>query len=195
MEKYTALDMDNFTLDVKKAIQKNGYIVSDISYSKTKFGNSNYMYIYKDKIDLNNFSDGLKVRVSDHSVSNFDRIFNEVHIPFPPSKIFTLNRQLQEIDFRLNKNKFFKSEDGYEDNIVEMEVNENNLKDTDIVISERLSSGRRGAGRKIFKIRRVNKKPVINWVDIRNGKIFKTTGLYDKGGNTPEGFIYSIGGL
>ena len=172
-------DMTNFTLDVKKIIEDSGYYVSNPSYSKTKFGNSNYLYVSKDILDENN----IKVRISDHSVTNLDRMFNEIHIHYPNYKgILGLNTSLKEIDFRLNKSKFFKSDEGYEYYPVIMEVNENGLRDNDEIISERLSSAKRGAGRRIFNIKRINKKNVINWIDIRDGKIFKTINKYINGG-------------
>lgn len=44
-------------------------------------------------------SEGVKVRVSDHSVTNIDRIFNEVHLKFPV-KMLSLNKKVEV------KNKF-----------------------------------------------------------------------------------------
>jgi len=178
------VDMKEYTLFVKKQIEDAGYYVSSPTYSKTNFGNSNYLYVAKNIFDENK----IKVRISDHSVTNLDRMFNEIHLHYPPyeNSIFNFKRAIKEIDFRLNKSKFFREEEGDEDYIVEMEVNENGLRPTDKVVSERLSTGRRGADRKIFKIVRINKKPVINWIDIRDDKIFKTIQKYKGGGNTEK---------
>jgi hypothetical protein len=184
-------NIDVFTNQIRDFLNKNAteYLISNGGRSKTDFGNSNYLYA---TIGTVNDSKSVKIRISDHSVTNHDRIFNEIHISFPyykPNEKFKesdFTWLINEINFNLQRDKYFSKEDGFENYTVQMEVNEKGLRDTDKVVSERLSSAKRGAGRKIFNIERVNKKPVVRWVDKSNNKVYSTHRAFSGGGIIPN---------
>ena len=191
-------DMNEYTLFIKKQIESEGYYVSSPSYSKTKFGNSNYLYV-----DTEELGNRVKVRVSDHSVTNLDRMFDEIHLHYPPYSGFlgSIENLIKQIRFRLQKDKYFKDEDGVEEYIVKMDVNEKDLRQTDKILLERLSTGRRGAGRKIFAIERINKKQVVNSIYNTDNKIFRTKDKFENGGGVDlvdsinEGKTYIVSAL
>lgn len=59
--------------ELKNALVKEGFFVSNPNTSITDFGVSTYIYLI-DKFNVNR-----KFRISDHSVTNLDRIFGEYH--------------------------------------------------------------------------------------------------------------------
>ena len=56
----------------EKIVSDAGYDASFSGISKTQYGTSIYFLT----------TDGKKIRVSDHSVLNTDRVFNEIHLRF-----------------------------------------------------------------------------------------------------------------
>lgn len=179
-------DIDTFTEKVKKEIEKAGYYVYKGSQSKTDFGNSNYLYVAKSNND-EDYIKTIKVRISDHSVGNINRIFNEIHIGYPQKEINRyyggIDYAIKQIDFALNRDKYFRSQDDYITESNKFEVGEKGLRPTDKIISERLSTARRGEGRKVYYIQREKKVPVIIWIDKRDDKVYKTFNKFDEGGS------------
>jgi hypothetical protein len=147
--------------------KSQGYTISKGSDSKTSFGHSRYFYInYEGRSDENSGL-GLKVRVSDHSVQNFDRMFNEIHLN---TKTAPLGMALLKADQKL-KPEFFRKEMQPYDHYVTMEVNEKGYKpETDEILSQRLSSAKRGAGRTIYNIKRTTRREEEVLIDIRKEK-------------------------
>lgn len=152
---------DNF----KKKLENKGYKITQGSDSKTDFGHSVYFYVnYENKSSENNGL-GLKVRVSDHSVSNFNRMFDEIHISSNPiSETIALKRIEQKFH-----QEYFEKKEALTTYRVKMETPF--LQETDKVISERMSSGRHGKPRLIYEISREFKKPTILIVDKRTNLV------------------------
>ena len=59
--------------ELKNALITEGFIVSNPNTSITDFGVSTYIYL------IDKFNVSRKFRISDHSVTNLDRIFGEYH--------------------------------------------------------------------------------------------------------------------
>lgn len=59
--------------ELKNALIKEGFIVSNPNTSLTDFGVSTYIYL------IDKFNVSRKFRISDHSVTNLDRVFGEYH--------------------------------------------------------------------------------------------------------------------
>lgn len=83
---------------ISKALEEKG-LKSNFSVSETDYGVSCYFYFYKE-------NDNYKLRVSDHSVENSYRLFNEEHIDF---RSITENRAkaiAESIEFYLYPERF-----------------------------------------------------------------------------------------
>lgn len=96
-------------------------------------------------------NDNLKVRVSDHSVGNINRIKNEIHLCSNITED-EINNIKNKVEYYYFPNKF---------NLVDVKqsfmtpcvVNEEQLKETDIIISKRVS---KRSGNSIYDIHRVS---------------------------------------
>jgi len=67
--------------------KKKKYKVTKGATSHTSFGKSMYFYLdHKGRFDHLNLGKGLKVRVSDHGVTNINRMRDEFHFSVVPSK-------------------------------------------------------------------------------------------------------------
>ena len=105
---YTEEDMDNFTNELNDELKKIGYITR-VSKSKTNFGKSNYIFATNDVGNLYTPNE-IKIRVSDHSVTNIDRIFNEFHISFPlKDKENSIKGALNKVKYYFDRGKHFYS--------------------------------------------------------------------------------------
>jgi hypothetical protein len=95
------------TKDVLKIADDMGY-VSTLSQSQTRYGKSEYVYIGPNNQDysLEHF---LKVRISDHESTSWDRIINEVQLSsktkFKKEDIDFLKKSIQ---FKFEREKHFK---------------------------------------------------------------------------------------
>lgn len=166
------IPMDDYTAIVEKAINDAGYYTK-ISLSRTDFGDSNYIYAYLSEEDYMKGGEGIKFRISDHSVTNVNRLFNEVHLPFRIDKKnieSVAKNAVKEIEFKFAREKYFTSQDVFEDEKTTFEVNEKGLQPTDKIISERLKKGTED--KKVFLIERTKKVPYTIWKDKRDGKEF-----------------------
>lgn len=172
-------NIDDFTLELRDFILRHGYYVNNPSYSKTDFGNSNYLNVYLTDSTAD-YSSQQKIRISDHSVQNYDRIFNEIHIKFPYYKSDEKFNDsdflwlIRELNFKFKRNEYFESRDAIQNYTSSFDINEKELRPTDKIMSTRLSSGRRGAGRTIYSIHRIGSKSIIEWVDKLTGKVYTT---------------------
>lgn len=125
--------------------------------SKTDFGQSRYINVFKEGSDS---FENRKIRISDHSVTNINRLMDEYHI-FNENDI---KNKVDLIEYYFFPEKFTKQE-VFKDNIVSMEIPATQKRETDIVVSERLSSAKRGAGRLIYSIKRNNPQKIIEIIN------------------------------
>ena len=156
-----------------KDFENEGFDVRESSDSKTDFGHSRYFYVnYKDR-SFDNLGSGLKVRVSDHSVTNQFRMSDELHI-IPNMYSFTLKLAIIDAKIKL-MHELFNREKGINLIPYEKEVRQSNLKDTDIIISERFGSGKRvPITEKVYMVKRFKEQPIIKYIDKKTGEIVKT---------------------
>ena len=156
-----------------KDFEKEGFDVIESSDSKTDFGHSRYFYVnYKDR-SSDNLGSGLKVRVSDHGVTNQFRMAEELHI-IPSMYSFTVKLAIIDAKIKL-MNELFNREKGVNLIPYEKEVRQSNLKDTDIIISERFGTGKRvPVTEKVYTVKRFREQPIIKYVDKETGEVVKT---------------------
>jgi len=144
--------------------------------SKTDFGHSRYLNVFKTGDES---YESKKIRISDHGVENKNRMADEYHIRKDDDIINVLNL----IEYYWYPERF-KKENSFRIHTVFMEIPENQLKNTDEIISQRESSGRRGGIHKVFKIKRNSSIPIINLIDPQTDKKFYT---YDNKYKLSEG--------
>lgn len=156
-----------------KDFEKEGFDVIESSDSKTDFGHSRYFYVnYKDR-SSDNLGSGLKVRVSDHGVTNQFRMAEELHI-IPSMYLFTIKRAIIDAKIKL-MDELFNREKGVNLIPYEKEVRQSNLKDTDIIISERFGTGKRvPITEKVYTVKRFREQPIIKYIDKETGEVVKT---------------------
>lgn len=142
-----------------------------INRSRTMFGNSDYLYvaIKEENECFINKDYSCKIRISDHDVSNIDRVFNEVHInALREFNNDDFERILKEVRFKLEREKFFKKQDNFEiEEYIVDDVRE--PYERDVIISDRLTK----KGAIVYKVRRTKRVPVIEYVDVESGKVFR----------------------
>lgn len=80
---------------------ENGYDARYAGKSETDFGTSEYVNVWQNEANCT------KVRISDHSVTNYDRIFSEIHFPITVDPQHAAFHTLEEIRFRFDRDKFF----------------------------------------------------------------------------------------
>ena len=167
---YTEKDMDGFTNLLNDEIRKAGYLTRT-SKSKTNFGKSNYVFA-TNKSDNLYTSNEIKVRVSDHSVTNFDRIMNEYHIIFPVKKSDyndVANGVVNYVKFNLDRDKYFYSKE------VDLEEKANNVlaekpNNTDVITKEWVTK----KGKQMYEVTRTYKKKANQWIDKDTDKVYTT---------------------
>lgn len=167
---YTEKDMDDFTNLLNDEIRKAGYLTRT-SKSKTNFGKSNYVFA-TNKSDNLYTSNEIKVRVSDHSVTNFDRIMNEYHIIFPVKKSDyndVVNGVVNYVKFNLDRDKYFYSKE------VDLEEKANNVlaekpNNTDVITKEWVTK----KGKQMYEVTRTYKKKANQWIDKDTDKVYTT---------------------
>lgn len=175
---------------------KKDFFYTKGSDSKTNFGHSRYINVFKHGDE--NY-DSKKIRISDHSVENINRLMDEYHI----RKEDDIEKKIDLIEYYFFPERFAKTQKE-EDHFVFMEIPAEQKRNTDIVISERLSSPKRGAGRLIYSIKRNN--PIKSTVIINKSRNNAEIGSYrnfEKGGpiqdlsegTTLEGSSHEKGGI
>ena len=149
-----------------KKIKANKYILEGKSISRTDFGESTYFYVLNP-----NTNQSVKVRISDHSVTNLDRIFNEVHITTQSPLGMDLDRAWNEIQFKIDRDKKFKKVDAFRDVPVEYETSEKGLQNI-IRLGEnyQILSSRTGArGQMVYRIIKRKKEPILLYINKKTG--------------------------
>jgi hypothetical protein len=154
-----------------------GYDVTTGAYAKTAYGHSKYLYANYGNRSMDNFGDGIKIRVSDHSVSNPYRVSEEVHVfPNKDSMQQIIDKAVKDVDIRLRK-ELFEPKDKIrrvEDVLV---VGENEIDpETDEILAYEGISKRGG---KKYRIKRVTEKKYVTMEYIQKPDI-----RYAEGGVT-----------
>jgi hypothetical protein len=162
-------------------IIKNDYFV-DVNRSKTDFGKSNYIYV-SDEVDEYGFLNGgkKKIRISDHGVTNIDRIFNETHL-HPYEKFYNEKEEfkdiINELNFYFKTNKFFDKEIGFTE-VKAYNVQTYELWHNDVVTQEKITK----KGKKMFEVTRTYNNPVEIYKHKGTQKIYKKNPLkFENGG-------------
>jgi len=150
--------IDNLSKDVLLKLKERGFSVSGINKSKTAYGESHYITVY----DVN--GEDFKVRISDHSVTNIDRLRNEIHISNKDNSIDIAIAKLELI----RGDKFFSISKKQEVKRYTEKIGINGYnKDTDIILDKGIS--KRGGVN--YTVERTIYKNIYNIVDTRNGNI------------------------
>ncbi len=174
--------IDYTTNLLEKEIEENGYF-TEVNHSKTSFGQSNYIYV-SNKADEFGFLDGdkLKIRISDHDVSNMDRVFNEIHVQplnkhYDSKNIFT--NTINIIKFRFDRDKYFTEEKDIE-KVKAHNVQTTDLWHNDVVTKDYLTK----KGKQMYEVTRTYNNSVTKYVNKENGTVFKTIpDKFEEGGN------------
>jgi hypothetical protein len=169
-------EVDDSYIKAVKDFEKEGFDVRESSDSKTDFGHSRYFYVNYEDRSSDNLGSGLKVRVSDHSVTNQFRMSEELHI-IPSMYSFTVKIAIKEAKIRLMP-ELFEKENSIEYIPYEKEVRQSNLKDTDIILSERFGSGKRvPITEKVYEVKRFREQPIVKLIDKETREVVKTYNL------------------
>lgn len=122
-----------------EGLSKAGYEVESVSPSTTNYGSSLYLNL------KSNGEDKIKVRISDHSVTNIDRIRNEYHV----NKEGKLNKgDYMYLDRMKNPGKYVKQE---REVVTLLSVPKNQLTENDTVLRERIA---KNSGKTVYDIER-----------------------------------------
>jgi len=174
---------------IAEYLEDNGFFIRRGARSRTDFGESNYLYAHN-KVDEGGFpmGDGVKIRISDHSVSNFDRMYNEIHVGITDTKesweksAFSILMQLQ---WQYDKNNKYRKEDAVEIKKVTIEIPESQLRINppyaDKILSERISNN----GKKLLTVERTYSNSIEKWYHKESGTYYTTIkpNVFDKGGS------------
>lgn len=167
----------------KEAIElfeANEYDIHLGSNSKTSWGHSRYFYVnYKGKSG-ENFGNGIKIRVSDHSVENFIRMQTEILVnAYSPN----LNEALSDVDFILKRENFEIIEEPFE-YYQELTVGGKEYKpETDEVIEDVTRPNKQN---KVYRVKRKMYGKHKYKIDKRTGeKIF----MWESGGSMDKNCI------
>lgn len=159
------------TIKLNEFLRSNG-LNTKVNLSKTSFGRSQYIYATDLTNEFPDESNAVKIRISDHSVSNFDRMFNEIHLDLKDTEYDESLGQyiLAKVRFKIGRlrKEYFTHE------IVTLpetkRVETTNLTDKDVIISESLTK----KGKPLYKVDRTNYKRFNQYTYIPTGKIFST---------------------
>lgn len=110
----------------------------------TSNGFSCYITVAKSIDDGNTHT----IRVSDHSVSSYRRLIEELHVGYD-LKEYQIQEAINTVEYYYYPDRFNKIENK-KYNTVKIECNENELKATDIILSERITN----EGRKMLTVNR-----------------------------------------
>ena len=182
----------DYTKSIAEQIKENGYDVS-VNYSKTNFGESHYLYVNL-KDDYNR---RVKIRISDHGVTNINRIYDEIHLGFPKDESTkyskeTIDYLLAKIRWILERSKYFTPKDVIEkikaDNV---HADDENIRASDVLQREFKTK----KGKIMYIVTRTYDIPSISWIYNPTNTIYTTIrkDAYEKGGII--NFTYTIGGL
>ena len=170
-------EVDNLYNNLIEYFENLGYTILLGSDSKTDYGHSKYFYInYNNKSSENN-GNGLKVRVSDHEVTNRYRMNEEIHFRTDTRNDFLYNRAIFIIEnyFRPELFKKVTEKEAYTQELV-VGGNEYNP-NTDKIIE---NLGKSKSGKDSYKVIRTKYKLVDYYTDSRDNKKHK----YAEGGRT-----------
>ncbi len=140
-----------------------------IALSQTSFGRSQYIYASPYLDEMPHEDNSAKIRFSDHSVSNIDRMRNEIHLDLRDEYTDSLGEYvLSQVRWKFSKlrNEFFKHE------IITKDVYSfpytKQLRDTDEILEESLTK----KGEPIYKVKRTNQRRFHRYTYLPTGKVF-----------------------
>jgi hypothetical protein len=159
------------TIKLNEFLKANG-LNTKVNLSKTSFGRSQYIYATDLTNEFPDESNAVKIRISDHSVSNFDRMFNEVHLDLKNTEYNEALGQyiLAKVRFKIGRlrKEYFTHEIVTLPETKRLETT--NLTDKDVIISESLTK----KGKPMYWVERTNYKRFNQYTYIPTGKIFET---------------------
>lgn len=150
------------TQQLINSIEAAGYFAL-YSSSKTDFGHSEYIYAGVEAWTPSM----MKIRISDHSVTNNDRVFNEYHIP--ANQQINAEAVITALHFKFKRSEFFFEKDIIVENTAyNVQVAEGQLRETDIITDEWVAKKSKS---KFYKVTRT-------YVNKATGYFLKSTGEY-----------------
>ena len=159
------------TIKLNEFLKANG-LNTKVNLSKTSFGRSQYIYATDLTNEFPDESNAVKIRISDHSVSNFDRMFNEVHLDLKNTEYNEALGQyiLAKVRFKIGRlrKEYFTHEIVTLPETKRLETT--NLTDKDVIISESLTK----KGKPMYLVERTNYKRFNQYTYVPTGKIFET---------------------
>jgi hypothetical protein len=180
-QKYDYDEVDSLYKDLIHDLESKGYNILNGSDSKTDFGHSKYFYVNYQNKSSENYGNGLKVRVSDHTVMNRDRMLNEIHFRTKDLNNYMNDRSMFIID-KYFKPELFKKITEKENYTEELRVGGNEYNPETDTIIENLGKSKRGNDS--YKVLRKKYRLVDYYIDSRDNKKYK----YSKGGNVYVAF-------
>jgi hypothetical protein len=168
-------EVDSLYKDLIHDLESKGYNILNGSDSKTDFGHSKYFYVNYQNKSSENYGNGLKVRVSDHTVMNRDRMLNEIHFRTKDLNNYMNDRSMFIID-KYFKPELFKKITEKENYTEELRVGGNEYNPETDTIIENLGKSKRGNDS--YKVLRKKYRLVDYYIDSRNNKKYK----YSEGG-------------
>ena len=182
----------DYTKSLAEQIKENGYEVS-VNYSKTNFGESHYLYVNL-KDDYNR---RVKIRISDHSVTNYNRIFDEIHLGFPKDENTkyakeTIEYLLSEIRWKIDRSKYFTPKDVIVKKVAyNVQTDDENIRPSDVLQREFKTK----KGKIMYIVTRTYDIPSIEWIYKPTNKTFFTQEKKMELGGILNNYFYTIGGL
>ena len=132
-----------------------------ISLSQTSFGCSEYLFV-------SNGNNEVKVRISDHSVTSINRIFDEIHIDF---RSVNFQSVINCVNFHLNRDSFYESVESIEKyTSYDVQVFEGKLRESDVITKTFTTK----KGDTMHLVNRTYNNKVINWIFKGTDIIYKS---------------------
>lgn len=117
--------------------------ISNVIESHTDYGNSNYITIRGTEAE--DYKDAIKIRISDHSVTNIGRMFGEVHV-----NVKNIGNQLYAIEKTRHPERFEPKKFTIKTTNKVTNLQQGLLRPTDKIISERTTP----KGNKVYEVDR-----------------------------------------
>lgn len=135
-----------------------GFYVADID-SKTKFGESLYVYVSTD----DEFANVCKIRISDHEVTNMHRMYNEIHV----GTSVNIHSLKSQVLFRLQRSEYFEQKE------VQVKTLADNVQtfepwESDVITGEKITK----SGKRMFFVTRTYNNTELKWFNKLTGKIY-----------------------
>ncbi len=157
------------TKDILEEVDSLGY-KTIINQSSSNFGKSEYIYVLNAE-DEYNLDFAAKIRISDHGVSNYDRIFNEIHISgFHKITKESLDSIVEDVRFKLERQKYFEIRN-FTEKFYTGNIETPTPYPTDKITSERMN---KAGTKKIYTVDRVRLLDSSGYFNKLTGKLYST---------------------